>query len=188
MKTNAEGISTDVVDTKVSESIDKYEKERAGYEKKLPAYTKQYKISAEELDEYIGDAGELYVEITEMLDTPITCDLSIQWSAYRGAKKANYGKNKYLKGSYAFDDLMISGPNGMETFREQFSDRLTGIMVYGYKSENGENGLEFRRNQPFDFRHESESSSEAVTKAILLKDETYRITLPRHGSIKIKVK
>lgn len=183
MQEEADAIPTDIADKKVLRRIEQYEKKEIEYENTLQKYAEQCRIAADELEEYIGDAGEVYVGIKRMLETPITCDLFVQWGDFMGAQQG-----KHLKGSYEFDDIMISGPNGIKVFRDMFSTQLTNITVYGYQGPNGKEGLEFRRSEPFDIKKDGEDVNETVNKAILLKNERYCIILPHHGRMYIKVK
>lgn len=155
---------------------------------------KRCAVYSEKCDQYraamesdLREARETYERLKALLAAPITCDLYVEWKNYIGGKKARLGKDKYLKGCYRFDDIVITGPNGTKMLREEFEDTLTELVVYGYQGPDGEEGLKLEGKIPFDVKREGDDANLTDRPAILLKGECYYITLRYHGRMMIRV-
>lgn len=153
----------------------------------LDEYIDKCKRSADQMQERVNEAGQAYQDVIKIMDTPITCDLYIEWKNHIGGKKARIGKKKYIKGYYSLDDIMVSGPKGTMPLRNVYEDTLTEILVYGYQGPEGEAGLQLKGKIPFDVKLEGDDTARTLTEAVLLKGGRYYITLREYGRMSVRV-
>lgn len=153
----------------------------------LDEYIEKCKRSADQMQERVNEAGQAYQDVIKIMDTPITCDLYIEWKNHIGGKKARIGKKKYIKGYYSLDDIMVSGPKGTMPLRNVYEDTLTDILVYGYQGPEGEVGLQLKGKIPFDVKQEGDDTAQTLTEAVLLKGGRYYITLREYGRMSVRI-
>lgn len=153
----------------------------------LNSLCEQCKTAGTSMLETKEQASKVYKELKEILTTPIPCDLYIEWKNYIGGKKARLGKEKYLNGYYVLDNIMVSGPKGTMPLKDVYEDIRTGIFVSGYHGPEGEKGLLFKSEIPFDLKAEGDDGAQTCTKAVLFKGGRYYITLREYGRMSVRI-
>lgn len=138
--------------------------------------------------EQLGDrASRLQMEILEMLNRPVTCDMTLEWGEYFGAKRARQ-KGKVLTGYYRLDDVVFSAGGEKLTLGDFLKGETTGVYVHGSRKE-AEEGLFLRGEFPFRLR-EMSSGQEArsVKEALLHRGRKYTIDTESTGIMTLEVK
>lgn len=138
--------------------------------------------------EKLGDrTSRLQMEILEMLSRPVTCDLTLEWGEYFGARRARQ-KGKVLTGYYRLDDVVFLAGGEKLTLGDALKGEITGVYVYG-SQEEAEEGLFLRGEFPFRLR-ETASGQEArsVKEALLHRGRKYTIDTESTGIMTLEVK
>lgn len=138
--------------------------------------------------EKLGDrASRLQMKILEMLNRPVTCDLTLEWGEYFGARRARQ-KGKALTGYYRLDDVVFLAGGEKLTLGDALKGETTGVYVYG-SPEEAEEGLFLKGEFPFRLR-ETASGQEArsVKEALLHRGRKYTIDTESTGIMTLEVK
>ena len=126
------------------------------------------------------------MEVTEAMETPIKCDLFLNWREYIGDKSCKH-KGEYLKGCYSLDSVSLLTRRGTKTVKDILKNESSGIYVYGYENEDEEPGLELRSNEAFTIRNDASGADARKTKkAVIMRGEVYRV-ISAVGEMKIEV-
>lgn len=132
--------------------------------------------------------ADRYMDILDMLETPIKCSVIVKWDKYIGSKECRHAKD-YIRGYYRLDDVSMLDKNGTVSLRNLMNER-TGIYVYGCQGGEGEDALRICSKDGFYFKNTADGKEETkVKEAVLMKGENYRIKINDYmGFIGIQVK
>lgn len=181
------GISPDKKPSK--ELLKKYQNYNAEAAKAVQVLSDEAEVYQKELallEEESDMVSEKYVEVTEAMETPIKCDLFLNWREYIGDKSCKH-KGEYLKGCYSLDSVSLLTRRGTKTVKDILKNESSGIYVYGYENEDEEPGLELRSNEAFTIRNDASGADARKTKkAVIMRGEVYRV-ISAVGEMKIEV-
>lgn len=163
---------------------EKIKAKRGEFNSAVQEYTNMQKEISEKVD-FIADR---YMDILDMLETPIKCNIIVKWDKYIGSKECRHAKD-YIRGYYRLDDVGMLDKNGTVSLRNLMNER-TGIYVYGCQDSEGEDALRICGKDGFYFKNAAEGKEETkVKKAVLMKGEDYRVKINDYvGFIGIQVK
>lgn len=149
---------------------------------------REYSNVQKGIREKIDSFADRYMDIMDMLETPIKCSIIVKWDKYIGSKECRHAKG-YIKGYYRLDDVGMLDKNGTVSLRNLMNER-TGIYVYGCQDSEGEDALRICSKDGFYFKNTADGKEETkVKEAVLMKGENYRIKINDYmGFIGIQVK
>lgn len=165
-----------------------YTGEITGKTDELESLLREYSDKQKEMSETVDRIADRYMDILDMLDTPIKCNIIVTWDKYIGSKECRPGKD-YITGYYRLDDVGMLDKSGTVSLHEQMNEK-TGIYVYGCQDSEGEDALRICGKDGFYFKNTADSKEEIkVKEGILMKGEKYRIKVNDYmGFIGIQVK
>ncbi len=163
---------------------EKFVDKTAKFNSTVQEYSDAHKRIKEKAD-FIADR---YVEILDMLETPIKCNIIVMWDKYIGSKECRRAKDS-IRGYYRLDDVGMLDKNGTVSLRNLMNER-TGIYVYGCQDSEGEDALRICSKDGFYFKNTADGKEETkVKEAVLMKGENYRVKINDYmGFIGIQVK
>lgn len=163
---------------------EKFVDKTAKFNSTVQEYSDVHKGIKETAD-FIADR---YMDIMDMLETPIKCNIIVKWDKYIGSKECRHAKD-YIRGYYRLDDVSMLDKNGTVSLRKLMNEK-TGIYVYGYQDGEGEDALRICSKDGFYFKNTAVGKEETkVKEAVLMKGENYRIKINDYmGFIGIQVK
>lgn len=165
------------------------------YTKKIKAKRKEfysvvwkYSNMQKEISKKVDFIADRYMDIMDMLETPIKCSIIVKWDKYIGSRECRHTKD-YIRGYYRLDDVGMLDKNGTVSLRNLMNER-TGIYVYGCQDSEGEDALRICSKDGFYFKNTADGKEETkVKEAVLMKGENYRIKINDYmGFIGIQVK
>lgn len=112
--------------------------------------------------------------LDRMLDTPITCTLSVAWKNFTGLQPGST-RTRLVTGYFLLEDMTFHTDKGRITLKEALEGRKTGILVSGFQKEQGE-GLEIRSPEKFSVRkYKTNEKPKECSRAVLFKGSKYEI-------------
>lgn len=112
--------------------------------------------------------------LDRMLDTPITCSLSVAWKDFTGLQPGST-RTRLVTGYFLLEDVIFNTDNGRITLKEALEGRKISILVSGFQKEQGE-GLEIRSPEKFSVRkYKPNEKPKEYRRAVLLKGSKYEI-------------
>lgn len=188
VKDEAEGRTSRTLSKKNLNLILKYTKKIKGKKAEFNSEVLQCSNMLKEKEKEIELIADGYIDVLDMLETPIKCNIIVKWDKYIGSKECRHAKD-YITGYYRLDDVGMLDKNGTVSLRNLMNER-TGIYVYGCQDNEGEDALRICSKDGFFFKNAADGKEETkVQEAILMKGENYRIKIDDYmGFIRIQVK
>ena len=125
--------------------------------------------------------------LDKMLDTPITCSLSLTCKGYTGLCLGST-RTRSVTGYFMLDETAFNTEEGRVTLEELLEGRKTGILVFAFKKEEKE-GLEIRSPEKFFLKEDTQEEKPGEYKrAVLLKGKRYEIYMADIEPITLEVR
>lgn len=155
---------------------------------KFNSAVQEYSNVQKKISERADFFADRYMDILDMLETSIKCNIIVKWDRYIGSKECRHVKD-HITGYYRLDDVGMLDKNGTVSLRNLMNER-TGIYVYGCQDSEGEDALRICSKDGFYFKNTADGKEETkVKEAVLMKGENYRIKINDYmGFIRIQVK